>query len=119
MAAKLRVYPEKSRKRRSELVRREEKQCPYQEFLTIPLIFVIRASRATCSSLSRNSSNSARICTRAICAAQADFVTLQQLGPQGLSTSTAQSSSPLAQAFKQLSQDLSSGNLSAAQQDYV
>lgn len=52
-------------------------------------------------------------------AAQADFVALQQLGPQGLSTSTAQSSSPLAQAFKQLSQDLSSGNLSAAQQDYV
>jgi len=37
-------------------------------------------------------------------AAQAEFVTLQQLGLQGLSTSTAQSSSPLAQAFKQLSQ---------------
>jgi hypothetical protein len=52
-------------------------------------------------------------------AAQADFVTLQQLGPQGLSTSTAQSSSPLAQAFKQSSQELSSGNLSAAQQDYA
>jgi hypothetical protein len=33
-------------------------------------------------------------------AAQADFVTLQQLGPPGLSTSTAQGSSPLAQAFK-------------------
>jgi hypothetical protein len=52
-------------------------------------------------------------------AAQAEFVTLQQLGLQGLSTSTAQSSSPLAQAFKQLSQDLSSGNLSAAQPDDV
>ena len=52
-------------------------------------------------------------------AAQADFVTLQQVGPQGLSTTTAQSSSPLAQAFNKLSQDLASGNVSAAQQDYT
>lgn len=52
-------------------------------------------------------------------AAQADFVTLQQVGPQGLSTTTAQSSSPLAQAFKKLGQDQASGNISAAQQDYT
>jgi len=52
-------------------------------------------------------------------AAQQDFATLQQLGPQGNSTtSSAQSSNPIAQAFNQLAQDLQSGNLSAAQQDY-
>jgi len=52
-------------------------------------------------------------------AAQQDFVTLQQLGPQGSSaSSSAQSSNPIAQAFNQLAQDLQSGNLSAAQQDY-
>jgi len=51
-------------------------------------------------------------------AAQADFVSLQQLGPQGTSTS-AQGNSPLAQAFNQLAQDLQSGNLSAAQQDFA
>ena len=55
-------------------------------------------------------------------AAQADFATLQQLGPQSTSTSTATSSSlssnPIAQAFNQLSQDLQSGNLSGAQQDF-
>jgi murein L,D-transpeptidase YcbB/YkuD len=52
-------------------------------------------------------------------AAQADFVTLKQVGPQGLSTTTAQSSSPLAQAFQKLGQDLASGNISAAAQDYT
>jgi outer membrane protein assembly factor BamD (BamD/ComL family) len=52
-------------------------------------------------------------------AAQQDFVTLQQLGPQGSSAaSSAQSSNPIAQEFNQLAQDLQSGNLSAAQQDY-
>ena len=54
-----------------------------------------------------------------ISAAQQDFVTLQQIAPQSNSTSTAQSSSPLAIAFNQLSQDLQSGNLSAAQKDYT
>ncbi len=52
-------------------------------------------------------------------AAQSDFVTLQQTGPQGLSDPTIQSSNPLSQAFSQLSQDLSSGNVSGAQQDYT
>jgi len=52
-------------------------------------------------------------------AAQADFATLQQLTPQGNSTSSAQSSNPIAQAFSQLSQDLQSGNVSAAQKDYA
>ncbi len=54
-------------------------------------------------------------------AAQSDFATLQQLAPQGSSTSSssAASSNPLAQAFNQLAQDLKSGNLSAAQQDYA
>jgi len=52
-------------------------------------------------------------------AAQTDFATLQQLTPQGSSSSTsATNSNPLAQAFQQLGQDLQSGNLSAAQQDY-
>lgn len=51
-------------------------------------------------------------------AAQADYATLQQLGPQSNSNSAAQSNSPIAQAFDQLSKDLQSGNLSAAQQDY-
>jgi outer membrane protein assembly factor BamD (BamD/ComL family) len=53
-----------------------------------------------------------------LAAAQSDFATLQQLVPQDSSTSTAQSSNPLAQAFQQLGQDLQAGNLSAAQQDY-
>jgi predicted helicase len=52
-------------------------------------------------------------------AAQADFATLQQIGPPGLSNPSLQSTNPLAQAFAQLSQDLQSGDLSAAQQDYA
>lgn len=51
-------------------------------------------------------------------AAQSDFATLQQLGPQSNSTSSTQSNNPIAQAFNQLAQDLQSGNLSAAQQDF-
>ena len=52
-------------------------------------------------------------------AAQSDFATLQQSGPQANSTSSSQSNNPLAQDFSQLSQDLQSGNVSAAQQDYA
>ena len=55
-------------------------------------------------------------------AAQSDYTTLEQLVPQSSttsSTSSAQTSNPLAQAFNQLGQDLQSGNLSAAQQDYA
>jgi hypothetical protein len=55
-------------------------------------------------------------------AAQSDFATLTQLGPQSTSSSsssTAASTSPMAQAFAQLSKDLQSGNLSAAQQDFA
>jgi len=52
-------------------------------------------------------------------AARADYATLQQLGPQSTSTSSAQSNNPIAQAFNQLSKDLKSGNLPAAQQDYA
>lgn len=59
-------------------------------------------------------------------AAQSDFVTLQNDLQQTSSTSasTAAStstspSSPLAQAFSQLGQDLQSGNLSAAKKDYA
>jgi hypothetical protein len=61
-------------------------------------------------------------------AAQADFATQQQaiptnfVGPTALSqpnsTSSSQSSNPIAQEFSQLSQDLQSGNVSAAQKDY-
>jgi len=57
-------------------------------------------------------------------AAQSDFTTLQQLAPQNNLTSTATTttsssgSSSLAQAFSQLGQDLQSGNLSGAQQDF-
>ncbi len=52
-------------------------------------------------------------------AAQTDFTTLQQSGPQISSTSSNQNTSPVAQDFKQLSQDIHSGNISAAQQDYA
>jgi hypothetical protein len=52
-------------------------------------------------------------------AAQADFATLQQNGPQASPTSSSQNNSPIAQVFQQLSQDLQSGNVSAAQQDYT
>ena len=52
-------------------------------------------------------------------AAQSDFVTQQKDAPQLSSTSsTSQSTSPIAQAFSQLSSDLQAGNLSAAQQDF-
>lgn len=65
-----------------------------------------------------------------ISAAQSDFATLTQLDPTLSSTSSAsstasttsatssQTSNPIAQAFSQLAQDLQSGNLQAAQQDY-
>jgi len=55
-------------------------------------------------------------------AAQSDFATLTQMGPQSTSSSsssTAASNSPMAQAFAQLSKDLQSGNLSAAQHDFA
>src|SRR5579864_5027474 len=39
----------------------------------------------------------------------------QQLGPQSSSTSSAQSNSPIAQAFNQLAQDLKSGNIRCQQ----
>ena len=55
-------------------------------------------------------------------AAQSDFATLTQLGPQSTSSSSSSSAagtSPMAQAFAQLSKDLQSGNLSAAQQDFA
>jgi hypothetical protein len=61
-------------------------------------------------------------------AAQSDFATLTQLDPNltaSTSSTTATSaatssttSNPMAQAFAQLAQDLKSGNLSAAQQDF-
>lgn len=49
-------------------------------------------------------------------AAQADFASLQQLGPQANSTRTTD---PITQDFNQLSQDLQGGNLSGAQQDFA
>jgi len=55
-------------------------------------------------------------------AAQSDFATLTQLGPQSTSSSSsasAASSNPIAQAFAQLAKDLQSGNLSAAQEDFA
>ncbi len=55
-------------------------------------------------------------------AAQSDFATLTQLGPQSTSISSSSSAagtSPMAQAFAQLAKDLQSGNLSAAQQDFA
>lgn len=63
-------------------------------------------------------------------AAQSDFTTLTQLDPNLASSSSTSSTSstaaatsstasnPMQQAFAQLAQDLKSGNLSAAQQDY-
>jgi outer membrane protein assembly factor BamD (BamD/ComL family) len=58
-------------------------------------------------------------------AAQADLATLEHNAPaqsasSAASSSTAsQSSNPIQQAFNQLAQDLQSGNLTAAQQDYT
>ncbi len=52
-------------------------------------------------------------------AAQSDFATLQGLGPQSSSTSSTQSTSPMATELTQLSKDLQSGNVTAAQQDYT
>ena len=61
-------------------------------------------------------------------AAQSDLATLQQNAPQGSpasgssqsnSQTNSQNNSPIAQAFNQLSQDLTSGNLSSAQQDFA
>jgi len=52
-------------------------------------------------------------------AAQADLASLEQLRPQANSTSSAQSSNPVAQEFNQLAQDLQSGNVSAAQKDFA
>jgi hypothetical protein len=49
--------------------------------------------------------------------AQADFAAMQKDGPQ--SSSSAQSSNPIAQTIQQLSTDIQSGNLTAAQQDYT
>jgi outer membrane protein assembly factor BamD (BamD/ComL family) len=63
-------------------------------------------------------------------AAQSDFATLTQLDPNLASSSSTSSTSstaaatsstasnPMQQAFAQLAQDLKSGNLSAAQQDF-
>src|ERR1700678_546194 len=51
-------------------------------------------------------------------AAQSDFTTLQQYAPQS-STSSSQSTNPIAQEFAQLGTDLQSGNTSAAQLDFT
>ena len=52
-------------------------------------------------------------------AAQSDFATLQQLQPQGSSTSSTQSGNPISQDFTQLAADLKAGNTTAAQQDFT
>jgi outer membrane protein assembly factor BamD (BamD/ComL family) len=52
-------------------------------------------------------------------AAQQDFATLQQVGPQASSTLSTQSNNPMVQELNQLGQDLQSGNVSAAQKDYT
>lgn len=51
-------------------------------------------------------------------AAQSDFATLQQYAPQSSSTSS-QSTNPVAQEFTQLGKDLQSGNTTAAEQDFT
>jgi outer membrane protein assembly factor BamD (BamD/ComL family) len=52
-------------------------------------------------------------------AAQQDFSSLLQLGPQSNSTSAAKSNNPIAQDFKQLSKDLQAGDVTAARQDFA
>lgn len=54
-----------------------------------------------------------------VSAAQSDLASLQKLGPLANSTSSAQTTTPIAQAFNQLSTDLQSGNIAGAQQDYT
>jgi len=52
-------------------------------------------------------------------AAQQDFATLRQIGPQASATLSTPSSNPMVQALNLLGQDLQSGNVSAAQTDYT
>jgi hypothetical protein len=54
-----------------------------------------------------------------VTAAQQDFATLQQVGPQASSTLSRQGDDSIVQAFAQLGQDLQSGNVSGAQKDYT
>jgi outer membrane protein assembly factor BamD (BamD/ComL family) len=54
-----------------------------------------------------------------ISAAQSDFASLQQLGPQSSSSSSVQSNNPITNDFNQLATDLQSGDVTAAQQDYT
>jgi len=64
------------------------------------------------------------LATGNLSSAQSDFAVLQQafMQPAGAASTSsapaASSSNPLAQAFQQLSSDLKSGNLTAAQKDY-
>jgi type VI protein secretion system component VasK len=51
-------------------------------------------------------------------AAQADFATLQQLGPQASPGAFINNNTATGQEFSQLGQDLQAGNVTAAQQDY-
>ncbi len=47
-----------------------------------------------------------------------NYLTQQQNSAKSTETTTSQTSNPIAQGFSRLSQDLQSGDLSAAQQDY-
>jgi outer membrane protein assembly factor BamD (BamD/ComL family) len=47
------------------------------------------------------------------------FATIQQNAPQNFTNAAASQNNPIASAFNQLSQDLQSGNLTAAQQQYT
>lgn len=54
-----------------------------------------------------------------LAASQADFATLQQIGPEAISDPTIQPNNRLSQSFAQLAEDLQSGDLAAAQKDYA
>jgi hypothetical protein len=54
-----------------------------------------------------------------VSAAQSDLASLQKLGPLASSTSSAQTTTPIAHSFNQLSNDLQSGNIAGVQQDYA
>jgi len=93
-------------------------QCRSLEFpAAVFLTTELKAPKTICRRCSKSFNSSGRICN--LSAAQSDFASLQSLEPQGNSNSSSQVSSPISQAFNQLSQDLQSGNLSGAQQDYA
>ena len=90
-------------------------QCFYQQ----SMIPSTRTCSSNCGSFSRNSSNLAPICRPATCLRPStEFSTLPGCDPTAARLRPLPAAIPIVQAFNQLGQDLQSGNMTAAQQDY-